>query len=134
MDKVQCLHCLGTGKEFDSVSLTTGEKKYRQCSVCNGSGTVDAERGYFSQYPDVSLSKARELIQIHGKPIEIGIAKNEITVLFKDNTRFILGGFTVGYKGTGPDFTKRFLDEAGFDISKDDIAAMKPPVNLLQGS
>jgi len=73
-------------------------------------------------------------MQIHGKPARIDIAENEITVLFKDNTRFILGGFAVGYKGTGPDFAKRFLDEAGFDISKDDIAAMVPPVSLLPGS
>jgi hypothetical protein len=130
MDTVQCLHCLGIGKELDSMSLTTGEKKYRQCSVCHGSGKVSAERSHFSQYPDVSLRKAQELMQIHGKPVEIGIAESEITVIFKDNTRFILGGFTVGYKGTGPDFTKRFLDEAGFDISKDDIAAMKPPITL----
>jgi len=134
MDTVQCIHCLGTGKEFASMSLTTGEKKYRQCSVCQGSGTVSAERSHFSQYPDVSLRKAQELMQIHGKPARIDIAENEITVLFKDNTQFILGGFAVGYKGTGPDFAKRFLDEAGFDISKDDIAAMVPPVSLLPGS
>ena len=134
MDTVPCIQCLGTGKEFDSMSLTTGEKKYRQCSVCQGSGTVSAERSHFSQYPDVSLRKAQELMQIHGKPARIDIAENEITVLFKDNTRFILGGFAVGYKGTGPDFARRFLEEAGFDISKDDIAAMRPPVTLLPGS
>jgi hypothetical protein len=134
MDTVPCIQCLGTGKEFDSMSLTTGAKKYRQCSVCQGSGTVSAERSHFSQYPDVSLRKAQELMQIHGKPARIDIAENEITVLFKDNTRFILGGFAVGYKGTGPDFAKRFLDEADFDISKEDIAAMVPPVTLLPGS
>ena len=134
MDTFQCIHCLGTGKEFDSMSLTTGEKKYRQCSVCEGSGKVSAERSHFSQYPDVSLRKAQELMQIHGKPVEIGITENEITVLFKDNTQFVLGGFTVGYHGTGPDFTKRFLNEAGFDISKEDIAAMIPPITLLPGT
>lgn len=134
MDTVQCFHCLGLGKEVDSVSLTTGEKKYRECSVCHGSGKVSAERSHFSQYPDVSLRKAQELMQIHGKPVEIGITENEIMVIFKDNTRFILGGFAVGYKGTGPDYTKRLLDEAGFDLSKDDIAAMKPPITLMPGS
>ena len=133
MDTFQCIHCLGTGKELDSMSLTTGEKKYRQCSVCQGSGKVSAERSHFSQYPDISLRKAQELMQIHGKPVEIGITENEIIVIFKDNTRFVLGGFTVGYHGTGPDFTKRFLDAAGFDVSKDDIASMKSPITLLAG-
>ena len=120
----------GHGKELDSVSLDTGEKKYRTCRVCQGSGKVTAERSHFSDYPDVSLRKAQELMRIHGKPLEIAISDNDFTLSFKDNTRFILGGFAVGYRGTGPDFAKRFLDEAGFTISLDEIADMKPPLTL----
>ena len=133
MDTLECIHCQGTGRELDSVSLDTGEKKFRTCSVCQGSGKVTAERSHFSQYPDVSLRHAQELMQAHGKPLEIEISDDEIMVLFKGGMRFILGGFTVGYMGTGPDFTRRFLGEAGFEISREDIASMQPPVSLRAG-
>ena len=59
----------------------------------------------------------------HGKPVEICFAGNhDIRVLFGDGSRYILGGFTVGYRGTGPDYTKRLLDAAGFNVPIDEIA------------
>ena len=117
-----------------SMSLVTGQVQYRTCGVCKGTGKVSAERSHFTEYPDRSLEIARQLIQQHGKPAEICIAGNhDIRVLFKNGSRYILGGFTVGYRGTGPDFTKAFLDAAGFSISMDDIADMHPPVTLVAG-
>jgi hypothetical protein len=116
------------------MSLDTGEVQYRTCSVCNGTGSVAAEKSHFTTYPDLSLQKALQLMQRHGKPAEICIAGNhDIRVLFEDGSRYILGGFTVGYRGTGPDYTERFLCAAGFDISIDEIAEMEPPVTLVAG-
>jgi len=134
MAKVNCINCKGSGRVFASMSLTTREVKYRTCPVCSGTGFVESERSYFTQYPDLSLQKAMELMRIHGKPVEINIVANhDIRVLFKDGARYILGGFTVGYKGTGPGYTKKFLDAAGFDVSLDEIEEMKPPITLVAG-
>lgn len=138
METVKCSHCNGSGREFASMDLNTGEKRYRTCSVCNGTGSVAAERRYFTKYPDLSLQNALQLMQRHGKPVEICVVRDhDIRVLFKDGSRYMLGGFTVGYRGTGPEYTKRFLNAAGFDISIDDTAAMKPeegqPITLVAG-
>jgi hypothetical protein len=134
MDTVECVHCNGSGKEWASMSLDTGKVEYRTCSVCNGTGKVAAERSHFTKYPDRSLEIAHELMRRYGRPVEICIAGNhDIRVLFKDGSRYILGGFTVGYRGTGPDYTKAFLYAAGFDISIDSIANMRPPVTLFAG-
>jgi len=134
MGTVECSHCKGTGKEWASMSLDTGEVQYRTCSVCNGTGSVAAEKSHFTEYPDLSLQKALQLMQRHGKPVEICIAgDHDIRVLFEDGSRYILGGFTVGYRGTGPDYTERLLNAAGFNISIDEIAEMKPPVTLVAG-
>lgn len=134
MNTVKCTHCGGKGKVFASMSLGTGKVEYRTCGVCKGTGKVAAERRHFTEYPDRSLKIAHELMRRYGRPVEICIAGNhDIRVLFKDGSRYILGGFTVGYHGTGPDYTKAFLDAAGFDISIDSIADMRPPVTLLAG-
>jgi hypothetical protein len=102
--------------------------------VCKGTGSVSAEKSHFTSYPDRSLENARELMRCHGEPVEICIAGNhDIRVVFRDGSRYILGGFTVGYRGTGPDYTKAFLQAAGFDISIDEIAEMRPPVTLVDG-
>lgn len=130
--KVQCSHCGGSGKEWASMSLDTDQTQYRTCSVCKGTGSVAAEMTHFTEYPDVSLEKARELIRKRGRPVEICIAGNhDIRVLFKDGGRYILGGFTVGYRGTGSDYCKQFLNESGFSVSINQIAKMKPPVTLV---
>jgi len=114
-----------------SMSLTTGIKEYNPCSVCDGKGYVTSdEKAYYSEYPDISLRNALELMQKYGKPVQIDIQPNEVHILFRDGSTYILGGFTVGYRGTGPDFTKRLLDAAGFTISMDEIEAMNPPVTL----
>jgi len=137
MAKIMCSHCKGRGLTFASMSLDTGEVVYRDCPVCRGTGYVALEKRYFTMYPDLSLKNALELIQTQGKPVEICIGEydgfSSIRVLFKDGSRYVLGGFTVGYRGTGPDYTKQFLDAAGFDISIDEIAEMKPPVTLVAG-
>jgi hypothetical protein len=134
MDTIECAHCGGKGKEFSSMSLTTGKVEYKTCGVCKGTGKVSAGRSHFTKDPYKSLEIAQELMRRYGKPVEICIAGNhDIRVLFKDGSRYILGGFTVGYRGTGPDHTKSFLDAAGFDISIDSIADMRPPVTLLAG-
>ena len=134
MDTVTCMHCNGSGKEVAMVDLTTGQATYRVCAVCSGSGKVAVEKSYFTQYPDKSLEFAKQLMQEHGKPSEICIAGNhDIQVLFPDGAKFTLGGFTVGYLGTGPRYTKAFLDAAGFTVSMDDIVSMHPPVTLIAG-
>lgn len=135
MNTVECAHCGGKGKEFASMSLDTGKVEYRTCGVCKGTGKVAAERSHFTEYPDKSLEIAHELMRRYGKPVEICIAGNhDIRVLFKDGSRYILGGFTVGYSGTGPDYTDAFLDAAGFDISnRPSASAMRPPITLLAG-
>ena len=131
MDKVRCSNCNGSGKERDSISLDTGQIKYRTCPVCSGTGFVDAELMHYTTSPDLSLEKARNLMQWNGKPVELCIAgDHNFTIVFKNGNRFRLGGFTVGYRGTGPDYTKKLLDAAGFGISMDEIAEMKPPVTF----
>jgi hypothetical protein len=134
MERVQCAHCQGTGREVVSISLDTGQVTYRPCSVCGGSGSVGVERSHFTTYPDQSLRNAQSLMQVHGQPVQIQIVGNhDVRLLFADGARYILGGFTVGYRGTGPDYTERLLHAAGFDVSIDDIAAMEPPVTLVAG-
>ncbi len=134
MERVQCAHCQGSGREVASISLDTGQVTHRTCPVCGGSGSVGVEKGYYTEYPDQSLRNAQSLMQAHGKPVQILIAGNhDVRMLFSDGARYILGGFTVGYRGTGPDYSLRLLRAAGFDISIDDIAAMEPPVTLFAG-
>jgi hypothetical protein len=134
MDTIQCIHCDGSGKEIASMDLMSGQIQYRTCGVCQGTGNVSAEKSHFTEYPDRSLNNARQLIQQFGEPVEICIVgDHDIRVLFKNGSRYILGGFTVGYRGTGPDYTKAFLNASGFDISIDDIAEMRPPVTLVAG-
>jgi len=134
MNTAECVHCDGSGKEVASMSLDTGEVQYRTCDVCKGTGKISGERIHFTKYPDKSLAIARQLMQQHGKPTEICIAANhDVRVLFNDGYRYVLGGFTVGYKGTGPAFTKVFLRDAGFEVSIDEIVEMKPPVTLVEG-
>jgi hypothetical protein len=134
MDTSKCIHCDGSGKEIASMDLMSGQIQYRTCGVCQGTGKVSADRSHFTEYPDRSLNIARQLIQQFGEPAEICIAgDHDIRVLFKNGSRYILGGFTVGYRGTGPDYTKAFLNASGFDISIDDIAEMRPPITLVAG-
>jgi hypothetical protein len=125
-----CQQCHGTGKELASYSLSTGNKEYRTCSACEGSGVaISTDKQFFTQDPAVSLQNARALIGKLGKPIEVRIEGNHnVLVRFKNGSRYILGGFTVGYRETGPEYTKRFLDAAGFSASIDEIAEMNPPV------
>jgi hypothetical protein len=131
MDTVRCSHCNGSGKELDSISLTTGEVGYRTCSVCQGSGVVSVDKQHFTQYPDVSLRNAIALMQQHGKPVEVSMAANDdVELVFPDGSRYLLGGFATGYRGTGPDFFKRLLEAAGFAVSTDDIADMQPPLTF----
>jgi hypothetical protein len=131
MDEVKCSNCNGSGKERDSISLVTGEVKYRTCPVCSGTGFVDAELVHYTTLPDLSFEKACNLIQYYGKPIELCIAgDHDFTIIFKNGDKYRLGGFTVGYRGTGPDYTKKLLDAAGYGISIDEIAEMKPPVTF----
>ena len=131
MEKIVCSNCKGSGKVLYSISMTTGKEEYRPCDVCKGTGYVaTGEDAYYSEYPDVSLRNALELMQKHGKPVQIDILSSKVRVLFGDGAAYNLGGFTVGYRGTGPDFTKRLLDAAGFAVSMDEIAAMEPPVTL----
>jgi len=134
MENIVCSNCKGTGKVLYSMSTATGEKEYNPCSVCKGSGHVIAdEKAYYSKYPDVSLRNALQLMQKHGKPVQIEILNSEVHILFGDESKYILGGFTVGYRGTGPDFTKRFLNAAGFAVTMNEIEAMAPPVTLKAG-
>ena len=134
MEQVTCAHCGGSGREWHSVSLDTGAITDRNCAVCGGTGTVAADLEYYTQYPDQSLDLARDLFKKHGKPVQIHIERNHrILAEFSDGARFVLGGFTVGYRGTGPDYTKWLLNSAGFCIEMDQIAAMKPPITLVAG-
>jgi hypothetical protein len=131
MDTVRCSHCNGSGKEQDSISLTTGEVRYRTCSVCHGSGVVSVDKQQYTQYPDVSLRNAIALIQQHGRPVEVSMATNDdVELVFPDGSRYLLGGFAAGYRGTGPDFFQRLLDAAGFAVSRDDIADMQTPLTF----
>ena len=134
MDTVPCGQCHGSGKQRSIVYLDTGETEYRTCTVCGGTGSVSVDREYYTRYPDVSLRNALSLIERLGKPVEVAVAENDdVQVVFPGGTRVVLGGFAVGYRGTGPDFFKRLLDVAGFDISIDEIAAMKAPVVIGAG-
>lgn len=134
MDTVECSHCKGTGREVASISLDTGSAKHRTCGVCDGSGKVTVEKSHYTEYPDVSLRNAIQLMQTYGKPAEIHIAgDHDMRIVFKDGSKYMLGGFTVGYKGTGTDYTKLLLDTAGFNVTIDEIAEMKPPITLTTG-
>jgi hypothetical protein len=126
-----CSNCDGLGKTIFSILFKTGETKYKTCEVCNGSGVIcGSEKAYYSKYPDVSLSKAQELIRKFGNPAQIDILSDEVNLHFADGSKFILGGFTVGYRGTGPDFTHRLLQACDFNVSMDEIASMEPPITL----
>lgn len=130
--ELKCVHCDGSGREPESMSSISDQVQYRPCRFCQGTGKVSAVKSSFTKYPDESLRLAHQLIQKHGKPAGVCIAGNhDIRVLFQDGSTYILGGFAAGYRGTGPDYLKSFLNVAGFNITIDDIADMQPPVTLF---
>ena len=111
------------------MDIRTGQKQYNPCDVCNGTGRVSDEKAYYSEYPDVSLSKAGQLISEKGKPVKVEIVSNHKVYLhFVDGSKYLFGGFTVGYRGTGPEYTQRLLLTCGFDnVSYNEIVDMTPP-------
>jgi len=117
------------------MDIRTGQKKYNPCNVCGGTGTTSDEKAYYSEFPDISLQNAGYLIKEKGKPkvLEI-LGDHEFCLHFRDGSKFLLGGFTVGYRGTGPEYTLRLLIACGFNFNYDDVVAMKPPITFAQGA
>lgn len=105
-------------------------KKEKRKSGSQGDALV-LDDSVYTKYPDVSLQSALTLISRHGRPAKVVIVMNhQVQVFFRDGTAYGLGGFTVGYRGTGPDYTKRLLNAAGFSVSIDEVAEMTPPVTF----
>jgi len=85
---------------------------------------------YYSSYPDQSLNRAKDLISNKGKPAKIVINDNGFLLEYPTGDFYQLGGFKVGYSGTGPDYARKFLNFIGFNYSEEDIENMSPPITL----
>jgi len=90
----------------------------------------DIKKDFFSHYPDQSFRLGEKLISKMGKPIEILIDDEGFILTYKNGTKYLLGGFKVGYLGTGPDYAKKFLNFLGFKFSDKDIKVMRSPLKL----
>lgn len=129
-----CSNCEGTGKVVRTIEIFTGKRQFDICTVCNGTGKVSSEKAYYSQYPDVSLRNAGQLISQKGKPVIVEIiADHEVYLHFSDGSKYVFGGFTVGYWGTGPKYTLSLLSACGFDFSMEEIVAMRTPITFGMG-
>ncbi len=132
-----CLHCNGSGRVGTSMSMTTGEIKYRTCGRCSGTGRVDASLAYYITYPNKSLEIARQLIWQHGKPERVSLESvdggfADARLFFQDGFQALLGGFAVGYSGTRPDSLRAMLQAAGFQVTKEDIEKMSLPAHFTR--
>lgn len=131
-----CLDCGGSGRVGTSMSMTTGEVKYRICSRCSGTGRVEVSLAYYTTYPNKSLEIARQLIWQHGKPEKVSLESiggfADARLFFQDGFQALLGGFAVGYSGTRPDSLRAMLQAAGFHVTEEDVEKMSLPVHFTR--
>ncbi len=141
-----CANCCGSGSVVASVKfdmayaeireqIAHGEISHKKCDVCGGSGSVSLDKAYYSRDSSVSLGNADTLFRRLGKPkeIHIPVLVDEVWAVFADSSHYVFGAFGIGYVGTRPSNFNIFLDKAGFRISSDEIAEMRPPCTLKQG-
>lgn len=87
-----------------------------------------------------------KLVQKHGVAEEVHADEHDLDscvvhVIFADGqeyivsgeSRYIKGGPTFGYSGTGPSLFEAFLIMIGFDITADEIKKMRAPITLRRG-
>lgn len=112
---------------------TTGAKAVDAPGDAGGeSGPAPDEVRYWSTNVSVSLNTARQLISEHGRPAEViveGVPSEhhsaQVHMLFDDGYRCLLGIYAAGYSGSQPEFLRKTLQAAGFDVSSDDVENMK---------
>ena len=83
-------------------------------------------------YAGAAQQNARELITQYGDVVQVNLKESkEIEVVFQGGQTATLGSlFQFGYQGTGPTCLAVWLRTAGFDVSDEDVAAMKAPKTL----
>jgi len=128
-----CTDCEGEGKRVTGISMTGSNKnvEFRTCESCKGTGKLSRKLRYYSRHPEFSLENVKKLINDNGKITEIHFADYmDIRVTCTNRSTFILGGFTIGYEGTGPQYTSLFLKIAGFNEEMDSVYQQKEPWTL----
>lgn len=147
-----CLDCKGSGRVIVSVPpwLSTDPSKigrrvlsvfegvrYRRCNQCSGRGWVGADRAHYTTDPDKSLEIARQLIRRHGSPGKISLENKEdrfadARLLFQDGFQALLGGFAVGHSGMGPNYLRAMLQDAGFNVTEEEIVKTSLPAHFTR--
>jgi len=72
----------------------------------------------------------QKLTEKHGKVIEVNVPGFTPEVTFADGTVYELEDYGIGYYGTGARSFAAFLQAAGFKVSREKVAKMKPPIHL----
>lgn len=72
----------------------------------------------------------QKLTERHGKIIEVKVSGFRPEVTFSDGTVYLLDDYGIGYHGTGSYSFAAFLQAAGFKVSRQKVAKMKPPIIL----
>jgi len=89
-------------------------------------------------YEDQMRQLARQLIAKHGDLVEVRCVSGHhpchIELVFSDGEKIVVGKHSgrvdismmkAGYHGTGPSCFHAFLDEAGFDVTLEQVANME---------
>jgi hypothetical protein len=93
-------------------------------------------RGLDFPYPEVATGEEwapilhQNLTKKHGKIIQVKVSESRPEVAFSDGTVYFLDDYGIGYRGTGSYSFAAFLQAAGFDISREEIAKMQAPITL----
>ena len=92
--------------------------------------------GLHFPYPAVSTGEEwapllhQSLKKKHGKVIQVKVDEFRPEVTFADGTVYVVDDYGIGYHGTGSYSFAEFLRAAGFNVSQEKVAKMKPPVIL----
>jgi len=87
-------------------------------------------------YPAVSTGEEwapilhQNLTKKHGKIIEVKVSEFRPEITFADGTVYVVDDYGIGYHGTGSYSFAAFLQAAGFKVSQEKVAKMKPPIIL----
>jgi len=77
------------------------------------------------------LQQARQLLSQHGKLTEVLCNQDSITFVYEDGYRWTDEVFMkFGYYGQGSSCFRSFLQCSGWDVSSEEIAAIRAPATL----
>jgi len=72
----------------------------------------------------------QKLTKKHGKVTKVKVSEFRPEVTFADGTVYVMDDYGIGYHGTGSYSFTAFLQAAGWKVSNEEVAKMKPPITL----